>query len=186
MSVEETLTIENAKPAHIDELRKICIATTNEHFKKRPELVTLLFCDYYILCQPELTFILKDGEKIVGYIMGADAGRYVKEFIPLFKTAVRKVSLIRALGLSVRPDKTLIKQGFDYHLHINILKPYTGKGYGKKLMDKLVETVKLRGAKGLYLGVGEDNDGATRFYKKYGFTTNKRYKGWLSMVMKLK
>lgn len=43
------------------------------------------------------------------------------------------------------------------------------RGVGSQLMDAALEDVRQRGAENVYLDVWEHNDGAMRFYERYGF-----------------
>jgi ribosomal protein S18 acetylase RimI-like enzyme len=54
-------------------------------------------------------------------------------------------------------------------LHINILEPYRGKGWGSKLIRTAAETVKKGGGKGLWVGIDSRNDEARKFYLAIGF-----------------
>ncbi|MDO4940533.1 MAG: GNAT family N-acetyltransferase [Erysipelotrichaceae bacterium] len=49
-----------------------------------------------------------------------------------------------------------------------VLKQYQGKGYGKELMDRAIESFKERNIKNIELHVVYGND-AVNFYEKYGF-----------------
>ncbi|UQC91537.1 acetyltransferase [Colletotrichum lupini] len=66
-------------------------------------------------------------------------------------------------------------------MHIDLLEPWQGKGLGRKLIDKFVESLKeadqrnggssgnrLYG-KGVHIGVGGENDKVVPFYEKLGF-----------------
>lgn len=54
-------------------------------------------------------------------------------------------------------------------LNISISKEYQRKGYGKKLLNCLIEELKNRKIKVLILEVRESNQSAISFYLKYGF-----------------
>lgn len=53
-------------------------------------------------------------------------------------------------------------------LGMGILKPYRGKGYGKKLLKKVIDHAWSQGLKRLELEVFSDNDIAISLYKKMG------------------
>ncbi len=52
---------------------------------------------------------------------------------------------------------------------IAIAKEYQGKGFGKLLLDWMLETAKLNGVKELFLDVRADNQAAIGLYQKEGF-----------------
>jgi len=54
-----------------------------------------------------------------------------------------------------------------------ILDKYQGKGYGKLLMEKVLEEVKTKNIKNIKLSVDAGNSKAYLMYKKYGFETMK-------------
>ena len=187
MCVVIEMIIEKAKPLDLKAAREICIKTANDSFKGQNELVTLLYCDYYFLCQPDLCFVLRkpDG-RLAGYVLGAGSERYIQEFNRLFGKKLRKISLKHWCGntINMYKYKKMLKKGYDYHLHIDIVEEHTGAGYGKKLMDALIKKLRMRGAGGIYLGVASENERAIKLYKKCGFVTLKRHAGRLSMGLK--
>ena len=52
---------------------------------------------------------------------------------------------------------------------IAVAKEYQGKGFGKQLLDWMLETAKLNGVKELFLDVRADNQAAISLYQKEGF-----------------
>ena len=70
-------------------------------------------------------------------------------------------------------------------LHVDLLEPYQGKGWGRKLIERFVESVKEAAAaasgkegeggggydygKGIQLGVAAENTKVVPFYEKVGF-----------------
>ncbi len=53
--------------------------------------------------------------------------------------------------------------------NVAITEKQRGKGYGKKLMESVIEAEKLRGITKLFLEVRESNTNAIRLYKSVGF-----------------
>lgn len=58
---------------------------------------------------------------------------------------------------------------------IYVLPQYIGKGYGKKLLDAVVEELAQLGFRDIFLWVLEDNLRARKFYEKAGFTPSDNY-----------
>lgn len=54
-------------------------------------------------------------------------------------------------------------------IHINILPPHQGKGWGTKLIRKAAEHVLNDGVAGLWVGIDSKNDSARKFYLAIGF-----------------
>ena len=61
--------------------------------------------------------------------------------------------------------------GYKATMHIDILPEWQGKGWGRKLIDNLFESVQkkpVEGRKGLWLGIAGDNAKVVHFYEKMG------------------
>ena len=56
------------------------------------------------------------------------------------------------------------------HLHIDLLPRLQGQGWGRRLIDTLVERLRATGSHGLHLGVATANTKAQAFYRAVGFT----------------
>ena len=56
-----------------------------------------------------------------------------------------------------------------YWLGICLLEGYQGKGYGKQIMNKLIDTFNNTDIDTLYLTVDKENSKAISMYKKYSF-----------------
>ncbi|KAK5651391.1 hypothetical protein OQA88_12548 [Cercophora sp. LCS_1] len=56
-------------------------------------------------------------------------------------------------------------------LHIDILEGWQGQGWGKKMIERFVESVKEKGGceKGIQLGVAGENTKVVRFYERVGW-----------------
>ncbi|OLN97918.1 hypothetical protein CCHL11_02601 [Colletotrichum chlorophyti] len=84
-------------------------------------------------------------------------------------------------------------------MHIDLLEPWQGKGWGRKLIEMFVESVKeadrakdgegvqqLYG-RGVHIGVGGENDKVVPFYEKLGFRVHPtKEKGSIWMVRDIK
>jgi ribosomal-protein-alanine N-acetyltransferase len=65
-------------------------------------------------------------------------------------------------------------------LRIGIKKEYQGRGFGKKLLKELLEILKEKGIKAVFLEVRENNAPAIRLYEKNGFRVLGKRKGYYS------
>lgn len=65
--------------------------------------------------------------------------------------------------------KAEMAREYPAHLHINILPPYQGQGYGRQLIMRFCEEMKERGLGGVHLGMHAQNWKALEFYGKLGF-----------------
>jgi ribosomal protein S18 acetylase RimI-like enzyme len=66
-----------------------------------------------------------------------------------------------AAAISIRPTVELSK--------IYVLEGHHGLGIAGALMERSLDEARDRGAKGIWLGVNEENERANRFYEKSGF-----------------
>jgi ribosomal protein S18 acetylase RimI-like enzyme len=56
------------------------------------------------------------------------------------------------------------------HLHIDLLPRLQGQGWGRRLINTLLERLRASGSHGLHLGVAAANTDAQAFYRAVGFT----------------
>ena len=68
-----------------------------------------------------------------------------------------------AAAITVRPTAELSK--------IYVLERHHGQGVAPALMERSLEAARERGARGMWLGVNQENERANRFYEKSGFAT---------------
>ena len=70
-----------------------------------------------------------------------------------------------------QPDYTMPEPYEDYpsHLHIDLLERAQGRGYGRRMMEMVMDKLHQRGSPGAHLGVSMVNTAAYAFYLKLGF-----------------
>lgn len=84
-------------------------------------------------------------------------------------------------------NEDLLAEGYKATMHIDLLDEWQSKGWGRKLIDSYVEsvrTVKLvegngkdwegKAGKGVFIGVAGDNSKVVGFYEKQGFKVKER------------
>jgi ribosomal protein S18 acetylase RimI-like enzyme len=145
------------------------------------ELMPDIFARPYVRFEPELAFVIDDGPRAGGYILGsADTARFVEryraEWLPAFsRKYVHDVppstrdEHIRHLGFT--PERMLIPEleAYPAHLHVDLLPALQGRGYGRALLAELVLALRERGVPGIHLGVDPANGSARAFYHRLGF-----------------
>jgi len=143
-------------------------------------LVADIFARPYVFLEPELAFVVDDGQ-VSGYILGvADTRRFVEryrtEWLPGFAMRYDRPSAtttpdegMRHLGFT--PERMLIDEVDEYpaHLHIDVLPHLQGSGLGRRLIETLVSSLRERGIRGLHLGLDPANTSAAAFYDHLGF-----------------
>ncbi|MDQ1289369.1 MAG: hypothetical protein QG622_2935 [Actinomycetota bacterium] len=146
------------------------------------DLMPDLFAGPYLHLEPELAFVLDDGGRAVGYVLGtADTPRFVQAYrrvwIPRLTPkypAPPPTSTTRdeqAFALHHDPERLLVPELRDYpaHLHINVLPSYQGGGHGRGLIDVFLDALATRGVPALHITPLTVNASALAFYYRYGF-----------------
>ncbi|NLP49046.1 MAG: GNAT family N-acetyltransferase [Clostridiales bacterium] len=147
------------------------------------------FCDYYIEQEPENCFVLADrNNEAMGYIICAENYKefkkvYLKKYV---KAARRQGGFYAGLrtAVAIIPLAFYAKK-YPAHLHIDIRPYYQRQGWGRKLMDRLLDHLRQKKVKGLILIVGKSNKQAISFYKKYGFKEVSNFFGFVAMGVDL-
>ena len=175
------------KDSDLEGVKKVCHETTIKGFENKQTLITTLYVNYYVEKEPEHCFVLADDEdNVVGYILcAADYMKYreiwFKEYAPLIKKKYPIEVLSKKLELMF--FKKVIKT-CPAHLHIDIIEPYQKGGWGKKLINTLLEKLKSDGVPGIFLATYHKNKNARGFYEHLGFKKSGTIMG-LSIIYSL-
>lgn len=157
------------EPRDRERVRHICLETAGESFKKDPERLYALYCDYYIEREPEHCFVLtNDKDEAVGYVISAfDYERYYRDFKRYY---MPKLSFGAALERRAEHllTRRLTRQ-YPAHLHIDILPDCCGSGGGRALIRALTDALKKENVSGLMLITDPSNTRARRFFSACGF-----------------
>ena len=185
------LEIRPYRSADRDQVARICLLTAAgggdatgiySDDALMPEVFALPYVEY----APELAFVVADGDRVLGYVIGvADTADFVewwkREWGPAFaarhpspgaatgpEPAFTEAQLIEA-GTS--PGRMLIDELAEYpaHLHIDLLPELQGQGFGRRLVDTLRVALAARGVPAVHLGMDAANTGARAFYDRLGF-----------------
>ncbi|KAK8922164.1 hypothetical protein H634G_00315 [Metarhizium anisopliae BRIP 53293] len=83
--------------------------------------------------------------------------------------------------LLVDGNERLLAEGYRATMHIDLLGEWQGKGWGRRLIEAFVESVRPVGmadgaaaCKGIWIGVGVSNAKVVPFYEKQGFRVKQR------------
>jgi ribosomal protein S18 acetylase RimI-like enzyme len=174
------------EPRDRDDVYEICVRTGARGSDARGQfssdsLLPDVYAGPYLEFAPELAFVVDDGERVTGYILGvADTRAFVSWFravwLPRFAEAHPlagdlAASERRVIEAGFRPERMLIPELEDYpaHLHIDLLPEAQGAGLGRRLVETLGAALRVGGVPGLYLQVDPANTGAIAFYERLAF-----------------
>lgn len=153
-------------------------------YREDPDALGRIFVGPYLAFEPEFAFILEDISGICGYALGAlDSrsfyGRYEKEWRPSLCARFPEPKGDPASWSRVQtvhswyhhPDYFCPEPYEEYpsHLHIDLLGRAQGRGWGRRLMQQVMDRLRQRGSPGAHLGVTTRNQRALAFYHHLGF-----------------
>lgn len=171
----------------LDALYDICLRTgaaggDATDLVEDPRLLGHLFAAPYAVLEPDHAFVLDDGSgRVIGYVLGARdvvefEERAEAEWWPMLReqyprgTREGLDSILVAL-LHDRwppPDANLV-QRYPSELHIDLLPEAQGAGWGRRMIDHLLASLRAAGSPGVHLGTSAENARAIAFYGKMGF-----------------
>lgn len=187
MRVQSTRQIRPATVQDLPGAYRVCLMTGDSgsdatHEFRNPDLLGQVFVGPYIIGEPENAFVVADEHGIAGYAL---AVRDTKAFeaweeanwwpslraqYPLVDDDSADAGVIQLIHSPPRADRGMLKT-YPAHLHIDLLPRLHRQGYGRLLMEQLLETLRHRRAAGVYLGVSWENPNAIEFYRHLGFST---------------
>jgi GNAT superfamily N-acetyltransferase len=175
----------------------VCVRTADVGVDARgkyhsDDLMPDLFAGPYVFLEPDFAFVLDDGHRAVGYVIGTPdtaafarayrarwiprlAGRYPRPPEPEPGTEPEPDPPAspddEMIALHYRPERLLWPGLDEYpaHLHIDLLPPFQGAGHGRAMMETFYAVARRAGAAGVHVTVGQANTRAIGFYRRLGF-----------------
>ncbi|WP_328535629.1 GNAT family N-acetyltransferase [Streptomyces sp. NBC_00344] len=178
------------RPYHAQDrlaLYDVCIRTGEEGGDARAlypdhDLLPSIFAGPYAELEPGLAFVVDDGGRAVGYVLGtADTARFVerfrKEWLPSVAERYPDPSgppLTPSDWMAYllhRPERMLLPEltAYPAHLHIDLLPSHQRGGFGRALMRRFTDTLAEKGVPAVHLGMVTANTSARAFYDRVGF-----------------
>nr|BFD86782.1 N-acetyltransferase [Streptomyces sp. Xyl84] len=176
------------RPSDRDALFDICVRTAenggdSRHVHPDLELLPNIFAAPYAELEPELAFVVDDGDRAVGYVLGtADTPTFVRRFrdewlprladrypAPAGEASTPTEMMLRLMHT---PERMLVPEIADHpaHLHIDLLPSHQRAGYGRELMDTFLAALAKGGVERVHLGMLTTNTAARAFYDRLGFS----------------
>lgn len=153
-------------------------------FREDPDALGRIFVGPYLVFEPELSLVLEDEQGVCGYALAAFDSRkffdrYEREWRPKLVADFPMPTGDRSTWTPLQechswyhePDYFCPEPYDQYpsHLHIDFLERARGFGFGRSMMEELMEKLKQMGSPGAHLGVSIRNTPAFGFYEKLGF-----------------
>jgi ribosomal protein S18 acetylase RimI-like enzyme len=183
--------IRSAQPGDEAAAYHVCLKTGDfgqdgePFYREDPDALGRIFVGPYLAFEPELSLMLEDDDGVCGYALGAFDSR---SFYARYELEWRPKLCGRFPEPTGDPAKWTRAQHVyswyhhpDYfcpepyavhpsHLHIDLLPRAQGRGYGRRMMEIVMDKLRLRGAPGAHLGVSMANTPAFGFYQRLGFS----------------
>ena len=153
-------------------------------FRDDPDALGRIFVGPYLAFEHDLALVLEDAEGICGYALGAfDSrafyARYDREWKPDLCARFPEPhgdprGWTRAQQVHHwyhHPDYFCPEPYDTYpsHLHIDLLPRAQGRGYGRRMLEQVMDALRGRGSPGVHLGLSARNTRANGFYRRLGF-----------------
>jgi ribosomal protein S18 acetylase RimI-like enzyme len=153
-------------------------------YRDDPDALGRIYVGPYLAFEPESSLVLEDDEGVCGYALGAVDSRafyrrYEQEwrpglcarFPPPQGDQSRWTRTQQAHHAYHHPDYYCPEPYTSYpsHVHIDLLPRVQGRGYGRRMLEELMDGLRRRGSPGAHLGVSAMNSRAADFYRKLGF-----------------
>ncbi len=183
-------TIRSALPGDEAGAYYVCLKTGDNGkdgeplYRDDPDALGRIFVGPYLAFEPELSLILEDEQGICGYALAAFDSR---SFYARYEAEWRPQLCARFPEPQGDPGRWTRAQQVHYcyhhpdyfcpepyavfpsHLHIDLLQRARGLGFGRRMMEQVMNRLRERGSPGAHLGVSTLNTPALGFYEKLGF-----------------
>jgi len=153
-------------------------------YRDDPDALGRIFVGPYLAFEPGLALVLEDELGVCGYALGAfDSRRFYSRYenewrprlcqeFPMPEGNPDGWSRVqRVHSWYHQPDYFCPEPYLEYpsHLHIDLLDRAQGKGWGRRMLEQVMDVLREMGSPGAHLGVANPNISAAGFYRKLGF-----------------
>ncbi|MCI0744455.1 MAG: GNAT family N-acetyltransferase [Verrucomicrobia subdivision 3 bacterium] len=183
-------TIRLARPGDERGAYYVCLKTGDHgndgepFYREDPDALGRIYVGPYLAFEPDLSFILEDEQGICGYALGAfDSraffARYDAEWRPKLCAQFHEPTGDRNRWTRVQhvhfcyhhPDYFCPEpyESYPSHLHIDLLERARGRGFGRRMLERVIDNLRQRGSPGAHLCMSALNTPAFGFYQRLGF-----------------
>jgi ribosomal protein S18 acetylase RimI-like enzyme len=183
-------TIRDYRPGDEAAAYLVCLKTGDHgadgepFYREDPDALGRIFVGPYLRFEPDLALMLEDEQGVCGYALGAYDSRsfydrYERQWRPALcaqfpaptgdPAAWSRVQSIHYLYH--HPDYFCPEpyELYPSHLHIDLLPRAHRQGYGRQMMNDIMDRLRAKGSPGAHLGMHYDNERAYQFYVSLGF-----------------
>lgn len=187
-------TIRAYEPSDLDALYEICLRTgaaghDASGMVEDGRLFGEIWAAPYATFEPRHVHVVDRGDGpersgedgVVGYVLGTvDAIAFeqrcerewwppLRERYPLSEGGTRLDDLLISLIHHRPAPRVDLADEYPSELHIDMLPVVQGRGFGRRLLERLFDGLADEGSPGVHLGVSVDNTNAVAFYRHVGF-----------------
>jgi ribosomal protein S18 acetylase RimI-like enzyme len=183
-------TIRAAAPEDRTGAYHVCLKTGDHGndaealYRGDPDALARIYVGPYLAFEPGSSLVLEDAEGICGYALGAFDSRafydrYEREWRPALCARFpepagdpgRWTAVEQVHHTYHHPDYFCPEpyDRFPSHLHIDLLPRAQGRGFGRRMLERLMDSLRRRGSPGAHLGLSARNTRALGFYRRLGF-----------------
>jgi len=153
-------------------------------YREDPDALGRIFVGPYLAYEPDLSLILEEEQGICGYALGAFDSH---AFFARYEAEWRKDLCARFPEPKGDPNQWTRTQqvhswyhhpdyfcpepyeAYPSHLHIDLLPRAQHRGFGRRMLEQVMDKLRKRGSPGAHLGVSVPNKAAFGFYQRLGF-----------------
>jgi GNAT superfamily N-acetyltransferase len=157
-----------------------------------PDLLGHVYVGPYIARGIGTQLVLVDDEGSAGYLLSADDTADFERWADAAWWPPLRARYPRLgdgspddelIALIHEPERTSpgITAAYPAHLHIDLQERARGKGFGRVLIERLLDDLRARGVAGVHLAVDERNANGIAFYEHLGFVEVARSTGSVLM-----
>ena len=154
------------------------------HYREDPDALGRIYVGPYLALEPELGLILEDDQGICGYALGAlDSRRFYSRFEDEWRPGLcarfpepsgdpAEWTRVQQAHYSYHHPDYFCPEPYELypsHLHIDLLPRAQGRGYGRRMLERIMDVMAARGSPGAHLGLSTRNARAFGFYERLGF-----------------
>jgi GNAT superfamily N-acetyltransferase len=189
-----SVVLDRATPSDLTGLYQVCLGTGDSgadgsHLFSDPALLGTIYVGPYVTLSPHFAFALRHPSgQCCGYVLGVlDTVRFVEQCRQDWWPAVRERYPLADLGRYRANEQALLREHvhndqkavsplsaehlarYPSHMHIDLLAPVQGHGWGPVMVTRLLDALRGAGSIGVHLTMSAQNHRAFRFYGKLGF-----------------